>query len=382
MTDWDFLSARAREIGFVVSVTRGELNFHAPNSASDERTRGAEGAAQELELGRDLESFRPRVSSMSQVSEVEVRGWDPARKEAVVASARPTGWGAAIRERRDVIAGVFGEHRHVTVDRALAQHAEVDEVAWALAEDIGSSWAEADGVAQGDPRLRAGRAVDIGLVGHPFEGRYMLTTTRHVFDERGYRTIFTVSGAQERSLLGLASLGATNGDGTGAGRQLAGVVSAIVSGVEDPERLGRVKLRFPWLSDSYESDWARVATFAAGHSYGAAFLPAVGDEVLVAFEHGEIRRPYVLAALYNGVDKPDLGGRLTASGAVVRRGLRSSAGHRLTFVETGGTRVELSASGDLVVEASGRLELTARGGVSIDGGGGEVKVTGTAIRLN
>ena len=68
--------------------------------------------------------------------------------------------------------------------------------------------------------------------------------------------------------------------------------------------LARVKLKFPWLSDDYESEWARVAQLGAGHHRGAVWLPEVNDEVLVAFEHGDTRRPFVVGELYNGVDSP------------------------------------------------------------------------------
>jgi hypothetical protein len=91
----------------------------------------------------------------------------------------------------------------------------------------------------------------------------------------------------------------------------------------------------------------------------------------------------VLGGLYNGVDKPDLGGRLVEGGSVARRGIKTVAGHKLVFGEGGGaTEIELSSSGDIVIRASGKLELTARSGIEIDAGAGSVKVSGTTIELN
>ncbi len=91
------------------------------------------------------------------------------------------------------------------------------------------------------------------------------------------------------------------------GRQKAkvyGVVVGIVTNNVDPDKLGRVKVRFPWLSDEDESHWARIATLMAGPGRGAFFLPEVDDEVLVAFENGNVDVPYVVGALWNGVDTP------------------------------------------------------------------------------
>src|SRR5689334_12460780 len=83
-----------------------------------------------------------------------------------------------------------------------------------------------------------------------------------------------------------------------------GVVVAIVTNRKDPEEMGRVKLRYPWLGENAEGYWARIATPMAGNERGIYFLPEVEDEVLVAFEHGDLRFPYVIGSLWNGRDKP------------------------------------------------------------------------------
>ena len=118
-----------------------------------------------------------------------------------------------------------------------------------------------------------------------------------------------------------------------------------------------MKLTFPWLSDDYVSDWARTVQPGAGKDRGAMVLPEVGDEVLVAFEQGDIRRPYVLGGLYNGVDTPQAGGPIDdvdgGSGAINRRSLVSRRGHRIDLLdEDGRTEGITLATGD------GKLQLT------------------------
>jgi uncharacterized protein involved in type VI secretion and phage assembly len=85
--------------------------------------------------------------------------------------------------------------------------------------------------------------------------------------------------------------------------RITGVVIGIVTNNQDPDRLGRVKVRFPWLSGGTESHWARVATPMAGNGRGLYFLPEVDDEVLVLFERGDVRFPFVIGALWNGKDQ-------------------------------------------------------------------------------
>ncbi len=86
--------------------------------------------------------------------------------------------------------------------------------------------------------------------------------------------------------------------------KIAGVIPAIVTSLEDPEKLGRVKVKFPVRDCGEEGYWARVATLMAGKERGSYFLPDVDDEVLVAFEEGEISKPYIIGCLWNKEDKP------------------------------------------------------------------------------
>src|SRR5438128_17775 len=83
-----------------------------------------------------------------------------------------------------------------------------------------------------------------------------------------------------------------------------GVEIALVTNLQDPQKLGRVKVCFPRMSGIPESDWARVVQPAAGPGRGFYWLPEVNDEVLVAFEMGQPNRPYVLRGLWNAKDKP------------------------------------------------------------------------------
>lgn len=111
-------------------------------------------------------------------------------------------------------------------------------------------------------------------------------------------------------------------------RRITGVVIGIVTNNKDAEGMGRVKVKFPWRGDSDESYWARVSTLMAGKDRGAFFLPEVGDEVLVAFDHGDINHPYVIGALWNGVDTPP---ETNADGKNNIRTIKSRSGHEIIF---------------------------------------------------
>ena len=94
---------------------------------------------------------------------------------------------------------------------------------------------------------------------------------------------------------------------SGLGGRFYGVMPAVVVSIDDPNGQGRVKIKLPWMPDTgtaaYEV-WARLATLFAGKDRGSWFIPDKDDEVLVAFEQGDARRPYILGGLWNGVDSP------------------------------------------------------------------------------
>jgi uncharacterized protein involved in type VI secretion and phage assembly len=408
-TDWTFLERRAREIGFEIAVNEGKFLFRRPAQATTAPADGDYDSTDPLQLvfGQDLLEFHPRISSAEQVGEVVVRGWDMAAKQAVVGRAPASAASATLRTGPAQLADAFGRPTFTSVDRALATQGGVDAAAAALSERIGSAFAEATGTARGNPKLKAGTPVNVSVVADDFAGKYVITTSRHVFDQDGYRTRFIVSGRLDRSVLGLATGGL---GGRGQESRVYGVVVALVTNNTDPEDLGRVKLTFPWLDDDYESDWARLVQLGAGPDSGAMWLPEVADEVLVAFEQGDVGRPYVVGGLWNGKDKPRLGDALTDNGKVKRRGFVSRKGHRVVLLDGDDksgiallsadsrlrislnetkTEIHVKSDGTIVIESTGDLSVKSSANVSVEAsgnltlrGGGTVKIEGGTVDID
>jgi uncharacterized protein involved in type VI secretion and phage assembly len=157
--------------------------------------------------------------------------------------------------------------------------------------------------------------------------------------------------------------------------KIFGVVMGIVSNNQDPDKMGRVRVKFPWLSDDHESWWARVATPMAGPNRGMYFLPEVDDEVLVAFEHGDVRFPYVLGSLWNGKDAPP---ENNDDGKNNIRLVHSRSGHLIRLDDTDGAeKIEVidrtgnnsikiqSSDNSIAISCTGKLKLHASQGVEI-----------------
>ncbi len=156
--------------------------------------------------------------------------------------------------------------------------------------------------------------------------------------------------------------------------KINGVVVGIVTDNKDPENMGRVKVRFPWRDDQDDSYWARIASLMAGNERGLYFLPEVGDEVLVVFDHGDIHHPYVLGALWNGTEPPP---ENNSDGKNNIRKIKSRSGHEIIFddnAESSQEKLEICTKAGhkiLLDDSAGgeKIEITDKTGsnkISID----------------
>lgn len=168
-----------------------------------------------------------------------------------------------------------------------------------------------------------------------------------------------------------------------ASNQLYGVVVGIVTNNQDPDGMGRVKVRFPWLSEQDESFWARIAVPMVGDKRGVYFLPEVEDEVLVAFEHGDVRFPYVIGALWNGVDKPPLN---NDDGENNIRLIKSRSGHVVRFDDTDGAEkieiIDKTEKNSILFDASANtITIRAESDVTLESTQGKVIIKGQSVEI-
>lgn len=398
-TNLALLQERARALGYFLYV-EGKTLFCVPPSG--------ESPAVELKWGAGLQEFRPRLSTVAQVSEVTVRGWDPAQRKEIVGQAKKGDGAPHVGEKRtggEVTRSAFQmETTHLVTDRPVRTQAGADHLAKAIAGDHAARFLEAEGRCAGNPSLGAGVRACIGGIGERFSGEYLVTSAVHHYSaEQGYTVQFAVSGQRPATLLALLTP-------EPAAAPATGLAIGIVTDNQDPEGQGRVKVKYPWLSSDHASDWARVAIPGGGPGRGIEFLPEINDEVLIGFERGDILYPYVLGGLWNGQDAPPLkSGDALQGGKVRQRMLRSRTGHSILLddsdsgggitiqdkagnqivLDTASNALSITFKGDVTIKSQGSLKLQAQGaveitgtGVKIDGGAAAVDVKGSLINLN
>lgn len=353
-TDWDFIWRLAERVGFEFVVQDATAHFRK-QSAGDPIP---------LEWPQTLRSFSPRVTATQQAHAVTLSAHDPKTKQAIDVTASSPQQIARIGVERSDVAGAFdGADVHIATEPVKSQ-SEGSALAQALLDKLANGYIAAEGVSDGDPRIRAGAAVQVSGLGQKYSGLYRVAAATHVL--RGgstYETRFANSPAH--TLLG--SVGGERG-GAGAPPSFgAQLVLGIVTNNQDPDNLGRVRVKYPALGPDAEGAWARIATVSAGNARGLLMLPVVGEEVLVGFEHDDTTRPYVLGSLFNGVDVPgnDLTQNEDGSFALLSD---------QKIVATAKDAMTLTTSRDLTTTAQGAISETAQKNVTIESGQGDISI--------
>jgi uncharacterized protein involved in type VI secretion and phage assembly len=165
--------------------------------------------------------------------------------------------------------------------------------------------------------------------------------------------------------------------------RITGVVVGLVTNNQDPEGLGRVKVKFPWLSEDDESHWARIAVPMAGKDSGVYFLPEVNNEVLVTFEHGDPRFPYVIGALWNGEDAPPANNN---DGKNNIRLIKSRSGHLIKLDDEAGKEtieiIDKSRKNSIIIDtANNTIEIKTDKDITLSATKGTIKLNAQRIEI-
>ena len=287
-TDWDFVWRLAKRIGFEFICDDKTAEFKKPNPNAESVS---------LTYPDDLYEFRPRLTAVQQVEKVIVRGFDlKAKKSVTRTKTTPEQVTSAGIQRSEMVKAFPGASLEIA-GQSFNKSEEADSMAQAALDQLANAYLAAEGACFGDPRIKAGVKLEVKGIGSKYSGTYRVAKAVHsISGGGGYTTSFSNS-VGEHTLLG------QTGGGNGGPASIDSIVVAVVTNNNDPDKLGRVKVKFPSLTEQ-ESFWAPVLLPAAGKERGISMLPVPDEQVLVAFENGDPSFPYVLGSVFNGKDTP------------------------------------------------------------------------------
>lgn len=377
-SDFEFIASIARRTGFLFKFKDDQLLFKAAQSFSEGECA--------LKWGMELREFRPRFGVGGSVSEVSVHGWDYQNKAAVLGTATSianapmadVGFGAAAPKAQSLWSASGKAHFTETPGKqALA-----DTLAQATLDRVTSGAMTAEGTSFGNAALMAGSKVSISNLTSVLNGTYFVTRVRHRYSRDGYDTDFWCGEFGSGTFASLITDDPRSLNSFS--NQPMGLIRAIVTNIEDPESLGRVKLKFPTMNDEAESFWATMVSAGAGDQRGFLVLPEVNDEVLVGFAGGDVNQPFVLGGLWNGRDNPPENNAVQ-NGKVEIREFKTRFGHVLRFTDKSGEeKIELmdKAGSNLLEIDSANNTISIKSGKDIIlDAVGDIKLKGVNIKI-
>lgn len=329
-SDLAFLDRIATRTGSEWFVDAGKLTVRPRPAVSS--------AVAKTEYGNDLLRFRARYSGSEHVGGAKVMGWDPATKQAISSedtsqSSSPEGasapagaaaWRTAAANMNSATTRL--QSSALAVDSA----AEATQVAKGMARRQTMNELVVHGETWCRPDLKVGTVLEIAGVGTKLAGNYYVTEVEHRITSNDQITRFTAGPLEATELVDLLG----HRESSVPRFTYSGLVVGVVTNNNDADNLGRVRVKFPGLSDADESAWARVVSLGAGATRGIHILPEIDDEVLVGFEHGDPRRPYVIGGLWNGTaTMPIAQSDLLENSNVKQWQIKSRSGHVISIVD-------------------------------------------------
>jgi phage protein D len=353
-----------------------------------------------LTWGENIRSIKPRYIKLP-IDFIEIPFWDYKQKERKQTRKNRQAGFTNTKTLWDADApSVNGTAKlHVSGSWHTNSLEKTERVAQSLCDEFQGQFMCADVEAEGNAEIRPGTCIGLpkeqkGEIGN-FVGNYYVTETCHTYKNGILTTYFTVSDNGGLSLLA-NNLSTENRLKPGQ-TNLVG----IVTDNKDPDNMGRVKVKFPNLEDR-ESYWARMVMPGAGKGRGFDCLPEVNDEVMVAFEHGDIHRPYIVGGVWNGKDEPpEHVNDSVKDGKVRLRTFKSRVGHEMQFVDENGSkrnkgiyfktagghkfemddqekRILLKTSGGLTIEMNDKSKMIE---IKVPGGG-NIKLDMKGVSIN
>ena len=380
--DWDFMLARAEANGLLVCVESAKISVKPPDTSS----------AAELKVvyGTDLIEFSADIDARSQLAEVDCVSWSPSEQSITEEQVAPQ----TLNEQGDLgsadLAKVIDLQSYRLQTPVMLEKTELKD--WATAQQIKSGLARIRGRMkfQGSAKAKLGSLITLDGVGNRFNGNVFVSTVVHEITKGNWSTEvdFGMSPdwfVEAHDIMAPAAAGLLPG--------IEGLQIGVVKKLDqDPDGQYKIQVAVPILQSETEGVWARLANFYASNSFGAFFIPEIGDEVVLAYLNNDPSHPVVLGSLYSSKLVPpyDLTADNYTKAIVTKRQLKlqfddekkiitlitpgnnqlviSDEGKSILLQDQNGNKLELNESG-IALDSPKDISITAKGKITLDATG-------------
>lgn len=400
-TDWDFLLSRADANGWLVAVKDGEMTVQTPTADGSPLLT--------VTYGQDLIEFDADIDARHQYGSAQAFTWDPKTQDVLEGTAADP---ASLPKQGDLDSATLSEVVGLALLR-LQAGAPLQQSAlasWAKAQQLKAGLARVRGRVrfQGSALAQVGALIEVVGVGSRFSGPVLATGVRHEIVDGNWFTEVDFGLApdwftERTDVVAPAAAGLLPGV---HGLQV-GVVAKLE---EDPAGEHRVQVKVPVLQAETEGVWARLMQPHASNGFGSFLLPEVGDEVVLGYFANDPSHPVVLGSLYSSSRKPpytleaandtkawvtrclarieinDKDKVITVLTPGKNQIVLSDKDQSITVLDQHQNKVSLTSSGielnspkDIVLKASGGIQLTATAAISISSQA-DVKTSGMNVQ--
>ena len=404
-SDGEFLERLAAECGYLLYCDKEseKIVFKKPPELQESVAvpSASRAGPKQLMMGEDLIAYEV-MAGAPLITKVETRGWDGKNKQAIVAT-KTVSDGKKFAKVGFTPPAPTRQSQTTVSPFSYFNQDHATSSAGAIADHISTSGIRFRGRILGNPNLSAGVEVAIGGAGEAFSGHYLVTSCRHTYDDGGLETEIVCDGLGERGAA-LAASGTSTliSPASPPPNTAPWAMTAIVTNLNDPDSLGRVKVKFPTLGQAngadVESDWVRVVSMGFGAERGFSWLPEVNDEVLFLAHYGDLRDGFIVGGLHNTEDKPpaELGTAAQQDGKVEKKGLVTRAKSRLLFNDKQGEEgVEVHVKDTVItmkfdagkkvatitVDGNEILTMESGKGITIESKDGDVNIKGVNVKI-
>jgi Rhs element Vgr protein len=399
-SDWDFMLSRAEVNGQLVIVTDGSVSVKAPNTSA--------AASLEVTYGGDLMEFHAEMDARWQYASAEAVSWDSSTQAVTVSTAAKP---QTLNTQGNIDSAKLAEVVNLSslCLQTAAPQTQDALSKWATAQQVKSGLARIRGRLkfQGSALAKVGTLLTLNGVGARYNGDVFVGAVHHELIDGNWIT------EVEFGLAPNWFAERTDIVAPPAGGFLPGVeglqIGVVMKLDGDPEGHQRIQVSTPVMRPAKDGVWARLTKFYASDSFGAFFIPEVGDEVILGYLNNDPSHPVILGSLYSSKRKPPY--EIAAENnlkAIVTRckskiefneedkviTITTPGNNKLIFSDTdesilmqdqNSNKLELNTSGitmdspkNIKINAQGTIDITAMGAISI-GSQADVKATGLNV---